>query len=103
MDISKLPQAQRQTYDSMNMTNMQSEVAIFDGVMAFTLNGTRIEDIIDRQKDSSFVATPMCARKTSPSGGSYYLDFDIGKYMEFIASMIPAATPGMPDLKQMYL
>ncbi len=100
IDIGDLPQEQKQAYEAMNLTNMTSEIAIFDGIMAYSLNGTKIETLIDRQKNPDFVATPLHARKVLPSDGSYYMDIDVGKYIDFIASMMPKGIPNMPDFNQ---
>jgi len=100
IDISKLPQEQKKAYETMDLTNMTCEIAIFDGIMACTLNGAGIEDLIDRHNNPDFIATPLHARKELAGDGSYYMDMDIGKYMDFISSMMPTGIPNMPDFNQ---
>jgi len=100
MDMSNLPQEQKQMAGMSSFTNMQSEAAIFDGVLAYTFNDIKIDDLIDKQKTTSIVTAPLHARETLPSGGIYYIDIDIGSYVGFIAEMMPETHGIMPDFKQ---
>lgn len=100
IDMKNIPKEQLQMYQSMNFTNMQSKVAIFDDILAFAVNNQNIDKLIDIQKNPSFAAEPLDARQLTKDG-SCYMDFDVAGYLDFISSMMPTNIPGMPDLTQM--
>ncbi len=95
LSMDDMPEIQRQQMAAMNLANMTYEVAILDGLMAYAMGDTSIESIIDRIKGPTPAASPLVARKVFPSGGFYYGDTDIGRYLEFVSGMMPDM-PGNP-------
>ncbi|MCK5676679.1 MAG: hypothetical protein KAH99_06650, partial [Verrucomicrobia bacterium] len=95
MEISMegMPEDQRQQMDAMDLDEFEYDIAIFDGLMLYTMGETPIETVIDRIKDPATMVKPIAARGVYPEGGFYYFDFDVGRYMEFVASMMPGGTP----------
>jgi len=79
----------------MNLTNMVYDIAITDGIMIYAMGNTKIETLIDQLKDETFKAAPLKARSVYPEKGFYYFDLDVGEYIAFIASFMPAGTPMM--------
>lgn len=90
ISLEYMPEEQLAPLAAMNLTNMVYDVAIVDNVMLYSMGGAEIETMIDRVKDDTFKVVPLKARSVYPSGGFYYCDIDISKYMDFIASMLPA-------------
>ncbi len=94
ISLDQMPAIQRQQMEAMNLTNMKYEVAILNGLMAYAMGDTSIESMIDRIKGAAG-ASPLVARTVFPAGGFYYGDVDIGRYMEFVTSIMPEM-PGNP-------
>jgi len=57
--------------------------------MLYSMGEARMETLIDRITDDAFTAPPLKAREVYPAGAFYYCDFDVAKYMTFVASMMP--------------
>ena len=102
MSFEQLPEEQRMQMTEMNLTNMLYEVAIVDSVMLYSMGEARMETLIDRITDDAFTAPPLKAREVYPAGAFYYCDFDVAKYMTFVASMMPedAGSP-LPQIAPM--
>ena len=98
IEMAEMPEDQRAQMEAMKLDDLKYDIAIFDGYMLYTVGTTKIETVIDRLKDSSATASPLKARSIYPSGGFYYLDFDMGKYATFVSSLIPGV--GNPAMKQ---
>ncbi|MBT3296968.1 MAG: hypothetical protein HN919_15715 [Verrucomicrobia bacterium] len=95
ISMEQMPEMQRQQFEAMNLSNMKYEVAILDGIMAYTMGDTRMESVIDGIRNPKAGIAPLRARTVFPAGGFYYGDIDMGRYMEFVSSFMPAmpATP----------
>lgn len=94
-DTEKMLPEQSKQLEAMKMDNMQYELALFDGLMAFSMGGETIETIIDRMKDASYTPEPLKARSVYPVGGFYYSDMDIAEYFKMVSSLMPE-TPQNP-------
>jgi len=95
ISMDQMPEMQREQMDAMKLTDMQYEAAILNGLMAYSMGDTKIESIIDRIKGATPGTSPLVARTVFPAGGCYYGDTDIGRYMAFVAGMMPEM-PGNP-------
>ncbi|MBL7077067.1 MAG: hypothetical protein ISS31_06320 [Kiritimatiellae bacterium] len=95
ISMDQMPEMQRQQMEAMNLTDMKYEVAVFDGLMAYSMGDTTMESIIDKIKSTGTSPSPLVARKVFPAGGFYYGDTDIGRYLEFVTQMMPKM-PGNP-------
>ncbi len=86
-----MPEDQQAAMKSMNMDmdNLVYDFAICDGFLLYAMGGTTIETLIDRVKDAEFQGSPLMARSIYPTGGFYYCDVDVAKYMEGISSIMP--------------
>ncbi len=95
ISMEQMPEIQRQQFEAMNLSNMKYEIAILDGIMAYTMGDTRMEDVIDGIRNPKAGIAPLKARSVFPVDGFYYGDIDLGRYMEFVAAFMPAM-PTMP-------
>ena len=95
ISMDQMMPVQRQQMAAMNLTNMLYEVAILDGLIAYAMGNTTMESIIDSIKGSTPGPSSLAARRIFPAGGFYYGDTDIGRYLEFVSSMMPKM-PGNP-------
>ncbi|VGO13797.1 hypothetical protein PDESU_02354 [Pontiella desulfatans] len=102
MDISleEMMAEQKKQMEALKMDNMGYDIAIFDGLMLYTMGGTKIEGVIDRVKDNAATVSTVKARKVYPEGGFYYLDWDVARYMEMISAFMPddAQSPFAPQV-----
>jgi len=78
-----------ESMEAMGMSNMVYDVAIVDGAMAYSMGSSKVEDLIDGLKADAPATSPLKARAVYPAGGFYYLDFDVGRYMAFVAELMP--------------
>ncbi|NQU39939.1 MAG: hypothetical protein HQ523_08315 [Lentisphaerae bacterium] len=90
ISMENIPAMQQQQMAAMNLTNMQYEVAILDGVMAYTMGETMMGSVIDRLQTPPATAPSLAARVIFPDGGFCYSDIDMGRYMAFMTSFVPA-------------
>ena len=90
MEISmeEMTVEQREQFDAMDLDEMDYDIAIFDGLMLFTMGDDEIKSAIDRIKDPATTIKPLAARSVYPAEGFYYCDLDVGRYIEFAAAMI---------------
>jgi len=93
-----MPAEQREMMESM-LGDMTYDIAIYKDAVIYTMGNDKIEDLIDRLKDSSISPVPLVARGTFPDGAFYYGDFDVGKYFSFINAMV-SEIPDSPDSLQ---
>ncbi len=89
VSMDQMQPMQRQQMEAMNLGNMTYEVAILDGIMAYSMGNMSIESMIDRIKVPAAGGSSLVARKAFPAGGFYYGDTDVGRYLNFVASMMP--------------
>jgi len=92
--MEDMPAEQKKQMEAMKLDEMTYELAIFDGKVIYAMGATKIETLIDRVKDPATVTNPVKARSVYPADGCFYLDFDVGRYVEFIASFMPAEAQG---------
>lgn len=95
MAMENVPAEQKAQFDAMGLDDFSYDVAIVDGVMACAMSKGQIEKLIDTIKNPNPAATTLKAREVYPAGAGYYCDIDIGEYMAFTASTMPAM-PGNP-------
>ena len=100
MKIKNQPPEVAEKLASLNFTNMVYDIAVVDSIMIYAMGDVKVESVIDRLKDASFKSAPMKARQVYPTDGFYYLDFDVGEYLSFISSFLPA-TGGVVIPQQM--
>ena len=105
MDISleDMPAEQRQQFDAMDLSDMDYDIAIFDGLLLYTMGEDKIKTAIDRIKNPATTMVPLKARSVYPADGFYYCDIDVGRYVEFIAALMPdeASSALMPQVVAM--
>jgi hypothetical protein len=89
MDMATLTGEMRQQMEAMKMDDMAYDIALFDGLMLYTMGEGTLQSAIDRIKDPATSFKPVVARSVYPEGGFYYFDFDIGRYVEMIAAFVP--------------
>ncbi len=94
-DVSAMPPEQKEQMEAMGMNEMVFDLAVTDGLMFYSEAGG-IEALIKRVK-SGGEAPQIAARGVYPAGGCYYLDLDVGEYMNFIGS-----AAGMPQLGALF-
>jgi hypothetical protein len=99
MSMDQIPAEQKKQFESMNLSHMSYEIAIAKGVMVYTMGDGKMDGLIDQIKSAKTTAPALKARSVYPASGCYYLDYNVGEYLGFIAELIPA-TPDMPPLKQ---
>ncbi len=95
MSMEQMPAAEQSQFDAMGLTNMQYEIAITDGIMAYAMGEGKIEPLIDQIKNPKASAPALKARSVYPADAALYCDLDIGEYMAFIAAFVPE-TAGSP-------
>jgi hypothetical protein len=89
ISLEDMPEAQREQFDVMDLDDLDYDIAIFDGLLLYTMGDNKINEAIDRIKDSATVIKPLASRSVFPADGFYYCDLDIGRYIEFAVAMIP--------------
>lgn len=103
MEMENMPPEQLEAFGKMGMSNMVYDVAIIDDVMFYAMGSTKIEDLIDAVKTAAPTASPLKAREVYPAEGFYYCDFDVGRYMGFITSLMPdGQAPMMQQMATMF-
>ena len=95
MSMEQISATEQEQFEAMGLTNMQYEIAITDGIMAYAMGEGGIERLIDQIKDPKVSAPALKARSVYPADAGLYCDINIGKYMAFIAALTPA-TPVNP-------
>ena len=95
MSMEQMLAAEQEQFDAMGLTNMQYEIAITDGIMAYAMGEGKIEPLIDQIKNPKASAPALKARSVYPADAALYCDLDIGEYMAFIAAFVPE-TAGSP-------
>jgi hypothetical protein len=99
ISMDKMPAEQKKQFESLDLSHMSYEIAIAKGIMVYTLGAGKMDGLIDQIKSSKTTAPALKARSVYPAGGCYYLDYNVGEYLGFIAEFMPA-DPDMPPLKQ---
>ena len=87
--MEDMPAEQKKQMEAMKLDDMTYELAVFEGKMLYAMGATKIETLIDRVKDPATVIKPIKAHSVYPAGGFCYLDFDVGRYVEFISAFVP--------------
>lgn len=102
-DLEKMTKEQREQLESMKMDKMVYDLAVFDGLLVYAMGEGAIQNAIDRIKDSAVTITPLKARGVYPAGGFYYFDMDVGRYVDFVMTMMPDEldNPIMPQVVAM--
>jgi hypothetical protein len=102
ISLEQLPEEQRMQMKGMNLTNMLFDMAILNGSLLYSKDGTKMEILIDRIMDDAFTAPPLKARGVYPDGAFYYVDIDVARYLSLVASMMPQVpTNPIPQLAAM--
>lgn len=89
MKMEQMLPEQKKQFEAMKLDKMGYDMALVDGLMLYALGSGNIEELIDKVKDPAAKVEPIEARGVFPAGGFYYLDLDIGRYMELITSLMP--------------
>ncbi|MCK4565226.1 MAG: hypothetical protein KAU94_11200 [Verrucomicrobia bacterium] len=95
MSMEQISATEQEQFEAMGLTNMQYEIAITDGIMAYAMGEGGIERLIDQIKEPKASAPALKARSVYPADAALYCDLDIGEYMAFIAAFMPE-TAGSP-------
>ncbi|WP_372844995.1 hypothetical protein [Pontiella sp.] len=98
ISMEEMPADQQAQMAALKLDELGYDIALFDGMMLYTMGATKIETLIDRVKAGGTVE-PIQARAVYPEGGCYYLDFDVGGYVEMIGAFLPEGAKG-PMLPQ---
>ncbi|QBG47916.1 hypothetical protein EGM51_11100 [Verrucomicrobia bacterium S94] len=96
-DLSAMPEEQRKQMESMGVQKMMFDLAITDGKLFYAEKGG-VETLVAEVK-SGKDAAKIEAHTRYPAGGFYYLDWDMGEYMAFVAESLPAG-PSAAMMKQ---
>ncbi|MDZ8119477.1 hypothetical protein [Pontiella agarivorans] len=96
-DLSAMPEEQRVQMEAMGVQKMAFDLAITDGMLFYAEKGG-VEKLVAAVKAGK-TAPKIKARSVYPEGGFYYLDWDMGKYMAFVAESLPA-DPSTAMMKQ---
>ena len=94
MSMEQMPATDQAQFDAMGLTNMQYEIAITDGIMAYAMGEGKIEQLVDQIKSPKASAPALKARSVY-SSADFYCDCNVGKYLAFIAAFMPE-TAGSP-------
>ena len=89
MSMEQMSAAEQEPFDAMGLTNMQYEIAITDGIMAYAMGEGKIEQLIDQIKTPSTSASMLKSRSVYPADAIFYCDCNVGKYLTFAASFMP--------------
>ncbi len=95
MSMEQISATEQEQFEAMGLTNMQYEIAITDGIMAYAMGDGKIEQLIDQIKNPKASASALKSRSVYPADAGFYCDLNIGEYLTFIAALTPA-TPGNP-------
>ncbi len=95
MSMEQMCATEQEPFAALGLTNMQYEIAITDGILAYAMGGSRIEQLIDQIKEPNTSAPALKARSVYPPDAALYCDINMGKYMAFIAGFMPE-TPNNP-------
>lgn len=95
MSMEQISAAEQAQFDAIGMTNMQYEIAITDGIMAYAMGEGKIEQLIDQIKNPKASAAALKARSIYPADAAFYCDYNVGKYLGFVAAVM-LELPGNP-------
>lgn len=95
ISMEQMSATEQEPFAAMGLTNMQYEIAITDGIMAYAMGEGGIEWLIDQIKEPKASAPALKARSVYPADAGFYCDVNMGKYMAFIAAFMPE-TAGNP-------
>jgi hypothetical protein len=98
ISMEEMPAEQKVQMEALKLNELGYDIALFDGMMLYTM-GSKIETLIDKVKAGGTVE-PIKARAVYPEGGCYYLDFDVGGYVEMIGAFLAeeATNPVLPQI-----
>ncbi len=88
-DMDEMGAEQQKQMEALDLDDMDYDVAIFDGLLLYTMGENSLQKAIDRIKDPATTITPIAARKVYPEGAFYYCDIDIGRYLELVSAFMP--------------
>ncbi len=90
MSMNNMPEEQRKQLEAMNLFDMNFEIGLLDGIMAYTMgDSSSMNSAIDTLKAPTATSGPLVARTDFPAGGFFYGDIDMGKYINFVSAFIP--------------
>jgi RNA binding exosome subunit len=90
MSATNFPSEMKDGLAMMRLTNLVYDVAITNGVLGYCMGEKKMDQLIDHLQDSTFQPLPLQARSVFPENGFLYLDLDVAKYIEGIASLLPS-------------
>ena len=89
LSMEQMSAVEQERFDAMGLTNMQYEIVITDGIMAYAMGEGKIEQLIDQIKTPNASAPVLKSRSVYPADAIFYCDFNVGKYLTFVSSFIP--------------
>ena len=100
--LEKTTPQEQVMYKKMGLSNLTYEIAFVNGVLIGSTVQKELEPLIDQLKSGKINETPLKARAVFPSDATYYIDFNLAGYVNFVAGILPPeaakAQPVMQNL-----
>lgn len=84
-DLENVSAEERKAMAAM-IGDMNLDVAIVNDILIYTAGEGAVEKMIEQLMSGELPVSQLAARSAFPSGGTYYADFDLGGYVEFVSA-----------------